>query len=55
MPETIQVAHPPLIPALAVQARPCTARATARSLHDLEKHPHLKIALIPEDAVSRER
>jgi hypothetical protein len=55
MPKAVQVAHPPFIQALAVEAYASTARAGARCLQHLEVNPHLRVALHPDDAVSRER
>jgi len=53
--EAVQVPHPALIAALAAQAMACAARAGRRCLQHLQVHPHLLLALIPEDAVSGKR
>src|SRR5208283_4517598 len=50
--EARQMARPPLIPALAVEAAASTARALPGRFQRLDENPHQDVALPPEDAVS---
>jgi hypothetical protein len=52
LPQAVQVAHPSLIPALAVEADASTARAGLRGLHRFYVYSQLRLALGPEQAVS---
>src|SRR5208283_5323605 len=47
-----QMAYPPLIPALAVEAIASTARALPRRFQRLDVYPHQGVALPPDDAIS---
>jgi hypothetical protein len=48
------MAHPAFISALAAEPAGSAARAELRCLEHLEVNPHLRVARVLEDAVSRE-
>ena len=55
LPKARQMAHPPLIPALAAEAGASAARALSGRVQRLDVDPHPMIALPADDAVSWER
>jgi hypothetical protein len=52
MTEAPQMARPPFIPALAVEAAASTARAEPGRFQRLDEYPHQVVALPPDNAVS---
>src|SRR5580704_2649055 len=54
-PEPRQMPRPPFVPAFAVEPIGSTAKAQPRRFQRLGVNPHRKIALHPDDAISRER